>query len=53
MNCEDAAPRAIRSNFCVISGVNVGVSIAAAFGFLLLCLLALWWIFRTGYKLKG
>jgi len=53
MNCEDGETRAIRSNFYVISGVNVGVSIAATFGFLLLCLLAAWWIFRSGYKLKA
>lgn len=32
--------------------MNAGVSVAATFGFLLLCLLARWWILRTGYKLK-
>jgi ABC-2 type transport system permease protein len=33
--------------------VNVGISVAATLGFLALCLLAVWWIFRTGYKLKA
>jgi ABC-2 type transport system permease protein len=32
--------------------VNVGISVAATFGFLLLCLMVVWWIFRAGYKLK-
>jgi ABC-2 type transport system permease protein len=30
----------------------VGVSLAATTGFLLLCLATVWWIFRTGYRLK-
>jgi ABC-2 type transport system permease protein len=42
-----------RWSFYGISDVNVGISVAATFGFLLLCLLAVWWIFRTGYKLKA
>ncbi|MFT3896705.1 MAG: ABC transporter permease [Thermomonas sp.] len=42
-----------RWSFYGISDVNVGVSVAATVGFLLLCLLAVWWIFRTGYKLKA
>jgi len=32
--------------------VNVGVSIAAVAGFLLLCLAVVYWVFKTGYKLK-
>ena len=32
--------------------VPVGISLAATFLFLLVCLGAIWWIFRTGYRLK-
>jgi len=42
-----------RWSFYGISDVNVAVSVAATMGFLLLCMLAVWWIFRTGYKLKA
>ncbi len=42
-----------RWSFYGISDVNVAISVAATLGFLLLCLLAVWWIFRTGYKLKA
>ena len=38
--------------FYGISDVDVGVSLAATFGFVLVCLAAIWAIFRTGYKLK-
>jgi ABC-2 type transport system permease protein len=38
--------------FYGISDVGVGLSLAATFGFMLLCLAAITWIFRTGYKLK-
>lgn len=38
--------------FFSVSDVNVVVSAAATFGFLALCLVAVWWIFKTGYKLK-
>ena len=30
----------------------VGVSLAATFGFFAICLGIVWWIFRTGYRLK-
>jgi ABC-2 type transport system permease protein len=33
--------------------VDVAVSIAAICGFLVACMTAVWWIFRTGYKLKS
>jgi ABC-2 type transport system permease protein len=33
--------------------VNVVVSLAATLGFMALCLIAIWAIFRTGYKLKA
>lgn len=42
-----------RWSFYGISDVNVVISVAATVGFLLLCLAAVWWIFRTGYKLKA
>ena len=33
--------------------VAVGVSLAATLGFFLVCLGVVWWIFRTGYRLKN
>ena len=42
-----------RWSFYGISDVNVVVSAGMTLGFLALCLLAVWWIFRTGYKLKA
>jgi ABC-2 type transport system permease protein len=33
--------------------VPVGISIAAILGFLVLCLGVVWWIFRSGWKLKA
>jgi ABC-2 type transport system permease protein len=33
--------------------VSVGMSLTATFAFLLVCLTATWWIFRTGYRLKS
>ncbi|UYO43249.1 ABC transporter permease [Rhodopseudomonas palustris] len=42
-----------RWSFYEISDVNVGVSLAATFGFLLACLAIVWWIFKTGYRLKA
>lgn len=41
-----------RWSFYGISDVNVAVSAVAIIGFLALCLIAVWWIFRTGWKLK-
>lgn len=38
--------------FFGVSDVNVGISLAATGGFLGLCLAAVWWIFRTGWRLK-
>ena len=42
-----------RWSFYGVADVNVGVSLAAILGFLVLCLAAVWWIFRTGWKLKS
>ena len=41
-----------RWSFYGISDVGVGWSLLATFGFVLVCLAAIWAIFRTGYKLK-
>jgi ABC-2 type transport system permease protein len=42
-----------RWSFYELADVNVGLSVAATLGFLGLCLAAVWWIFRTGYRLKA
>jgi ABC-2 type transport system permease protein len=42
-----------RWSFFGVSDVNVVASAAATLGFLALCLLAVGWIFKTGYKLKN
>ena len=41
-----------RWSFYGISDVNVVVSFAMTVAFMLTCILAIWWIFRTGYRLK-
>jgi ABC-2 type transport system permease protein len=41
-----------RWSFFEVSDVHIGISIAAIFGFLAICLVIVWWIFRTGYRLK-
>lgn len=41
-----------RWSFYGVADVNVGISLGAVLGFLVLCLAAVWWIFRTGWKLK-
>ena len=41
-----------RWSFYGAADVNVWISLAAIFLFLALCLLATWWVFRTGYKIK-
>lgn len=41
-----------RWSFYGNADVDVGISAAAILGFLALCLFAVWWIFKTGYKLK-
>jgi ABC-2 type transport system permease protein len=42
-----------RWSFYEIADVNVGVSLGMTALFLLLCLAAVWWIFKTGYRLKS
>ena len=41
-----------RWSFYGLADVGVGVSILAIAGFTLLCLAIVWWIFRTGYRLR-
>ena len=41
-----------RWSFFSASDVSVDMSLAMTLLFLLLCLLVVWWIFRTGYRLK-
>ena len=41
-----------RWSFYGTADVAVGISVAAILGFLVACLVAVWWIFRTGWKLK-
>jgi ABC-2 type transport system permease protein len=42
-----------RWSFYGISDVSVGVSLAMTLSFLAVCLIAVWWIFKTGYRLKA
>ena len=42
-----------RWSFFGVSDVNIAISLGKTLGFLALCLVAVWWIFRTGYRLKS
>ncbi|HWA21054.1 MAG TPA: ABC transporter permease [Caulobacterales bacterium] len=42
-----------RWSFFGQSDVDIGLSLLAISGFLALCLAAVWWIFKTGYRLKA
>jgi ABC-2 type transport system permease protein len=42
-----------RWSFYGVSDVGVGISVGMTALFMLLCLAVVWWIFRTGYKLKA
>lgn len=42
-----------RWSFYGVADVNVGISLTAIVGFLALCMAAVWWIFRSGWKLKA
>ena len=41
-----------RWSFYGVSDVGVGISLAMTCVFLVICLTAVWWIFKTGYRLK-
>jgi ABC-2 type transport system permease protein len=42
-----------RWSFYEIADVAPGISLAMTLWFLVLCLAAVWWIFRTGYRIKN
>ena len=42
-----------RWSFYGVADVNVGISLGAILVFLGLCLVVVWWIFRTGWKLRS
>lgn len=42
-----------RWSFYGVADVNVAVSLGMTFLFLAICIALVWWIFRTGYKLKN
>jgi ABC-2 type transport system permease protein len=41
-----------RWSFYEIADVNVAVSVGMTLTFLVICMTTVWWIFRTGYRLK-
>jgi ABC-2 type transport system permease protein len=41
-----------RWSFYGTADIGVGISLGATLGFFLLCLAIVWWMFRTGYRLK-
>jgi ABC-2 type transport system permease protein len=43
---------AFRWSFFGLADVNVGVSVGVIVLFLLVCMAIVWWIFKTGYRLK-
>jgi len=42
-----------RWSFYGVADVNVAVSLGMTVMFMLLCLATIWWIFKTGYRLKS
>ena len=42
-----------RWSFYGIADVNVGISLCVILGFLVLCITAVWWIFKIGWRLKS
>lgn len=42
-----------RWSFYGVSDVSIAVSLGMTLGFMLLCLGTIWWIFKTGYRLKA
>ena len=42
-----------RWSFFEVADVSVGISLAMTVVFLVACLVIVWWIFKTGYKLKN
>jgi ABC-2 type transport system permease protein len=44
---------AFRWSFYGVADVNVGVSVGMILLFMTLCIAGIWWIFRTGHRLKA
>ncbi len=42
-----------RWSFYEIADVSVGLSVGMTLGFLVACMIVVWWIFKTGYRLKN
>jgi len=42
-----------RWSFYGVADVNIGISLGMTLGFMFLCLGTIWWIFKTGYRLKA
>ena len=42
-----------RWSFFEVADVSVGLSLTIVSGFLAICLLVVWWMFKTGYRLKS
>ena len=42
-----------RWSFYEIADVSIGVSVGITLMFLAICMVAVWWIFKTGYRLKN
>ncbi len=42
-----------RWSFYGVADVSIGISVAMGLAFLAVCMLAIWWIFKTGYKLRA
>jgi len=41
-----------RWSFFEVSDVSVGLSLFMVLAFLAVCLLVVWWMFKTGYRLR-
>jgi len=41
-----------RWSFYGVSDVSIGISLGMTLGFMFMCLGTIWWIFKTGYRLK-
>jgi ABC-2 type transport system permease protein len=39
--------------FYGVADVQIAVSVGVTLGFLLVCLTFVWWVFKTGYKLRS
>ena len=42
-----------RWSFYDVADVRVGISLTMTLGFMAICLLVIWWMFRSGYRLKA